>query len=157
MQANDEQPSAAPSGNADGLRNKVSHWLHGLAGNRSSSPPRKPTTMIEYIGTKQRYDEVVASNSAVLIQFTASWCGPCKMVAPKLEELSRQVPGVVFFKVDIDENAEASDAMRVESVPTFLLYKDGKVVAQVVGANIERVKAMVTSVSPGAAAVPLPA
>ncbi len=72
----------------------------------------------------------------VVIDFFATWCGPCKRVAPLFEELSTTFPSITFLKVDVDEAEALSGQYEVESLPTFVFLKDGKVNARIEGANI---------------------
>lgn len=77
--------------------------------------------------TSKNYDEVVKGNSLVLIDFFATWCGPCKMLSPVIEELDEEnYLGVVICKVDVDEERELSQKFMVQSIPTLVVIKDGK-------------------------------
>ena len=79
--------------------------------------------------------DVIASDKPVLVDFTASWCGPCRMIAPIVEELATELSGkAVIGKVDVDENPETSMNYGIRSVPTLLIFKGGQVVDQIIGA-----------------------
>ena len=79
--------------------------------------------------------EVIKSETPVLVDFWADWCGPCKMIAPMVDELSGEYEGKVkFTKLDVDSNPQTAMAYGIRSIPTLLIFKDGKPVGQVVGA-----------------------
>jgi len=79
--------------------------------------------------------EVTKSELPVLIDFWAVWCGPCKMIAPLIEELAGEYEGKIKIgKVDVDSNPQISMNYGIRSIPTLLVFKDGKVVDQIIGA-----------------------
>ena len=80
-------------------------------------------------------EEVMRSDKAVLLDFWASWCGPCRMVGPILEEIARERPDIKVGKINVDEQQELASAFRVMSIPTLVVMKDGKVVRQSAGAR----------------------
>ncbi len=89
-----------------------------------------------YAVTDQEFEEqVLKADVPVLVDFWAGWCAPCKMIAPIVEELAEEYDGKVrFAKVDVDSNPQAPTNYGVRSIPTLLIFKDGKPVDQVVGA-----------------------
>ena len=80
-------------------------------------------------------NEVLNSEKKVLLDFWAPWCGPCRMVAPILDEIAAERPDVKIAKVNVDEEAELAGRFSVFSIPTLVVFKDGKVVNQSVGAR----------------------
>lgn len=84
--------------------------------------------------TKSTFESMVLkSEKPVILDFWATWCGPCQMMAPILEELDRERPDLVVGKIDVDEEMELAMQFKVVSIPTILLMKDGKVAGKVVG------------------------
>ena len=79
--------------------------------------------------------EVLQDSGTVLVDFWATWCGPCRMLAPILEELSGQHPELKIVKVDVDENRDLALQYGIESIPTLLVFEQGKLVRQAVGAR----------------------
>ncbi len=71
----------------------------------------------------------------VLVDFWAEWCGPCRMMHPVLEEISEELPNVVIFKLNIEENKELTSAFKIMSIPAFLLFKDGKHIDTLIGGH----------------------
>jgi thioredoxin 1 len=79
--------------------------------------------------------EVIKSDKPVLIDFWAVWCGPCKMIAPIVEELATEYePNAKIGKLDVDENQQTSIKFGVRSIPTILIFKDGKLKDTIIGA-----------------------
>jgi thioredoxin 1 len=79
--------------------------------------------------------DVLLSDKPVLVDFWADWCGPCKMIGPSLEEISNELSDKLsIVKMDITENTEVPGQMGVQSIPLMVLFKDGKPVAQKLGA-----------------------
>lgn len=78
--------------------------------------------------------EVLNSSQTVLIDFWATWCGPCRMVAPILEELDAQLPEVRIVKIDVDEQPELARQFRIASIPTLVVMRQGQEVRRSVGA-----------------------
>ena len=79
--------------------------------------------------------EVLESDTPVLVDFWADWCAPCKMVAPLIDELANEYDGKIkFTKVDVDNNPETAMKYGIRSIPTLLVFKDGNPIDQLVGA-----------------------
>ncbi len=79
--------------------------------------------------------DVLQSSTPVLVDFWAEWCGPCKMIGPSLEEISEELAGkVIIAKMNIEENTDVPSRVGVQSIPLMVLFKDGKPVAQKLGA-----------------------
>lgn len=85
--------------------------------------------------TDSNFQEVVNSDKPVLVDFWAEWCGPCKMIAPVVDELASDYDGkAVVGKVDVDSNPEVAGKFGIRSIPTLLVFKNGEVVDKQVGA-----------------------
>lgn len=75
----------------------------------------------------------VTKSGLVLVDFFANWCGPCKMMSPVLEEVEEEIEALTVVKVDTDENGALAAKFGVQSIPNMILFKDGKVVDQLIG------------------------
>ncbi len=86
--------------------------------------------------TKENFQkEIIESEKTVLLDFWASWCGPCRMVSPLVDEIAEENADIKVGKVNVDEQQELAGAFGVSSIPTLVVMKNGKVVNQTVGAR----------------------
>jgi len=76
---------------------------------------------------------LVAGDNLVLVDFWASWCGPCRMIAPILEELDSEIETLRVCKVNVDENPDLADRFQIEAIPTLLFFKNGKLLKRKTG------------------------
>ena len=88
-----------------------------------------------YINKDNFENEVLHSDKPVLLDFFASWCGPCKMVGPILDEIAEEREDIKVCKVNIDEQPELASRYRIMTIPTLMVLKDGQIVEQSVGAK----------------------
>lgn len=97
------------------------------------------------ISTKEEWDEKhrSASGKVIIVDFSAVWCGPCRIISPTFVELSKKHPDIIFLKVDVDEVQEVAEQCRISAMPTFQVWKDGRKVDELVGASKERLEALV--------------
>lgn len=90
--------------------------------------------MIKQINNEEFKEQVLNEDGKVkIVDFFATWCNPCRMLAPVLEELDKKYDELEIYKIDVDENSALADELDISSVPTLLIYKDGKIVKQVMG------------------------
>lgn len=85
--------------------------------------------------TQENYQkEVIESDKPVLIDFFATWCGPCKMVSPVVDEIASERPDIKVCKLDVDRNLDLARSFQVMSVPTLVAMKNGEIVNKIIGA-----------------------
>ena len=126
------------------------HNLASFAQTRLCAQPAARMTVAQ-IHNVDTFKELIGSDNYNLFMFSAQWCGPCKKVYPLFEELSLSQPPLStlgFYKVDIEDcDAGIVEIASVTALPTFILYKSGSAVEQVVGGNIDKITALVESIT----------
>ena len=81
--------------------------------------------MLRHIQNKEEF-ELEVKNGLVLVDFFATWCGPCKMLSPLLEEVANENPNLNILKIDVDEVGELAARFAIQAIPTLILFKDGQ-------------------------------
>ncbi|XP_052775543.1 thioredoxin-like [Mya arenaria] len=101
--------------------------------------------MVVMLEDKAAWDKAMqeAGDKLVVVDFTATWCGPCKMIGPKFVEMEKEFPDAIFYKVDVDENSDVAGAEGISAMPTFKCYRNGKQVADMCGANETKLREMI--------------
>lgn len=89
--------------------------------------------MLKHVTDENFESEVINNKGVCLVDFYASWCGPCMMLAPILEEISNSRAGYNIVKVDVDKNPNITSKLNIDTIPTLCIYKDGKIVDKRVG------------------------
>ena len=116
---------------------------------KSLPPPAKQNHGVNHIHSKSSFETSVVSGSksrVVLLDCFATWCGPCKAIAPKIIQMSledKYKDSVEFYKIDVDEVPDVAQELGIRAMPTFLVYKDGEKVEEVVGANERAIRAAI--------------
>jgi len=106
--------------------------------------------MVYVVKSKADFDQQLenAGSKLVVVDFFATWCGPCKMIAPKLEELSKELAEkIVVVKVDVDECEDIAMEYNISSMPTFIFIKNKEKVDEFVGANAEKLANFITKLA----------
>eukprot|EP00668_Euglena_longa_P011153 GGOE01013535.1.p1 GENE.GGOE01013535.1~~GGOE01013535.1.p1 ORF type:complete len:115 (-),score=33.43 GGOE01013535.1:139-453(-) len=99
--------------------------------------------MPDFLKTKKEFDDCISENPLVIVDFTAAWCGPCQNIAPKFVEFSEKYTSAKFVKVDVDDNADTAQSEDINAMPTFIVYKDGKKVDELCGANPAKLEELI--------------
>lgn len=89
--------------------------------------------MVMHVSASDFEEEVLKEKGVVVVDFWATWCGPCKMIAPIVEELDEEMLNVKFIKVDVDKNPQIANQYKIVSIPTLKIFKDGKLINTLIG------------------------
>lgn len=98
--------------------------------------------MVHQVKDKDDFDQKLADagDKLIIVDFFATWCGPCKMIAPKLEAMSQEFTNVVFLKVDVDEVEELAQCYQISCMPTFIFIKNKEKIDTMSGANENKIR-----------------
>ncbi|RUP51811.1 thioredoxin TrxA [Jimgerdemannia flammicorona] len=103
-------------------------------------PLQRPVNLDEF-------NELINGDKLVVVDFFATWCGPCQVISPKFEGFSNEedYSNVIFVKIDVDEVQDVSEAMNIRAMPTFLAFRNGQRLGEVVGANVAKLQDLIKS------------
>mmetsp|Transcript_18976 Transcript_18976/g.38460 ORF Transcript_18976/g.38460 Transcript_18976/m.38460 type:complete len:107 (-) Transcript_18976:554-874(-) len=101
--------------------------------------------MVKFVETEDEWNALMEESKSrlIVIDFTASWCGPCRFVAPHFEKLAAEKPDVTFVKIDVDEADVLAQRCGIQAMPTFQFYRNGTKIAECRGADINQLNALV--------------
>ncbi|EKM84293.1 hypothetical protein AGABI1DRAFT_81981 [Agaricus bisporus var. burnettii JB137-S8] len=99
------------------------------------------------INSLQEFKTIINSGKVVVIDFWATWCGPCRVISPIFEKLSADAQQVEFYKVDVDAQQDIAQEVGIKAMPTFVAFKDGNKVKELVGAKPQELTALISASS----------
>jgi len=98
---------------------------------------------VHNLQTASAFNKAMEEKGLIVLDCFATWCGPCKVIAPQVVKFSHQYPRAKFYKLDVDEVPDVAQELGIRAMPTFLIFKDGEKVAEVVGANPKALQAAI--------------
>lgn len=125
---------------------------HNIISNTLREKNRNSATtsnMVKFVESEGEWKELMeqSKEKLVVVDFTASWCPPCQMIAPHFEAMSNEFSNAIFVKVDVDAQSEIAQMCGISAMPTFQFFKDGKKVGELTGADISALKEKVSSLA----------
>lgn len=120
----------------------INRFLSAKAAQTSSSAYNINPEMsaVKQITSESEFKEAISASNLVVVDFFATWCGPCKMLAPMIDNFAKEYTTTNFYKVDVDQLPNVAASNSVSSMPTLLFFKNGKLLGTVIGANPGAVK-----------------
>ncbi|KAF7947822.1 hypothetical protein EAE96_008900 [Botrytis aclada] len=104
---------------------------------------------VHNIATATEFKSALNDNQIVVLDAFATWCGPCKAIAPRVVKLSEDYPAAHFIKIDVDELPEVSRELGIRAMPTFMIFKGAEKIAEIVGANPQALESAIKSAVEG--------
>ena len=114
----------------------------GTSANISLSGTKRYTDVVVPKSDEEYYNVIKTSNTLVVVDFTASWCGPCQQIKPKFKQFAKEY-NAEFLQVDVDEFENVAQEAKVTAMPTFHFYANGKKVAESVGADEKKIRQLI--------------
>lgn len=107
--------------------------------------PQDPNSLLRAVTTKDEFETVLkdAGSKLIVVDFYAVWCGPCKQIAPPLEKMAAEMPDVVFIKIDVDQADALADQYGINSMPTFMFFKESKMLTTLSGATPAKIRELI--------------
>ncbi|XP_066936213.1 uncharacterized protein [Clytia hemisphaerica] len=96
--------------------------------------------MVQEVKTMAEYQQILADNKYVCVDYFATWCGPCRMIAPKIQEFEGKYGNVKFIKVDVDQATDIAEKEGISAMPTFKFFTNGERSGEVIGASEAKIK-----------------
>ncbi|RUS22968.1 Allergen Cop c 2 [Endogone sp. FLAS-F59071] len=100
---------------------------------------------LAYPNNLEEFQALIGGDKLIIVDFYATWCAPCKTIAPKFEAFSKIYTNAIFAKVDVDAAQDISEELNVRSMPTFMFFKNSQKLDEVVGANVARLENAIKS------------
>ncbi|KAK7681584.1 hypothetical protein QCA50_015317 [Cerrena zonata] len=103
--------------------------------------------MVQELKTYEEFQELISSGKTVVIDFWAEWCGPCKQISPIFVRLAAEYSSITFAKVNVDDAAQISEEVGIRAMPTFMVFKNGVKIDELVGAMPPRLQELIVRAS----------
>lgn len=126
------------------IKSSVSPRISASVSRMMSHAPSSKSLVTEISGLKE-FQLFITSNKLLLVDFYATWCGPCKMLEPMLDKLAERVPEVAFCRVDVDKVQDVAREYTVTAMPTIIAFKNGEIDEKIIGVNPPKITLLILS------------